>query len=150
MRFEILAGKESSGKWHTVVRARLHREVLVAQTPLRRGQAVRVSDFALEKRDALQFRDALSELPSDTSGLDLTENLLPGTPLTARSIQARPVIRRGELVEALFVDGAMTISLKVEALENGAPGQTVRVRNIGSRKEIRGKVRDEQTIVVSM
>jgi flagella basal body P-ring formation protein FlgA len=38
----------------------------------------------------------------------------------------------------------------VEALENGAPGQTVRVRNLATRKEFRGKVRDEQTILVSL
>ena len=43
----------------------------------------------------------------------------------------------------------MTISLKVEVLEEGAVGQSVRVRNPVSKREFRGKVQNEQTILVS-
>jgi flagella basal body P-ring formation protein FlgA len=44
----------------------------------------------------------------------------------------------------------MVVSMKVEALENGARGQVVRVRNVYSRKELKGKVEDEHTILVSL
>jgi flagella basal body P-ring formation protein FlgA len=35
-------------------------------------------------------------------------------------------------------------------LEEGVPGQLVRVRNLQSRRELRGKVQDEQTIIISL
>lgn len=149
-RFELLAGTQLLGTWQSVFRAKLFRDVLVTRAALRRGQAVQVADLATERRDVLQGRDTLSELPAGLSGLELAESLPAGAPLSTRSLQLSPVVRRGEVVEALVMDGTMSISLKVEALENGAPGQTVRVRNLTTRKEFRGKVRDEQTIVVSL
>ncbi|MBM3879966.1 MAG: flagellar basal body P-ring formation protein FlgA [Verrucomicrobia bacterium] len=150
LRFQLLAGDEPLGTWQTVVRARLYREVLVAQTALRRGQSVAAADFRHERRDVLALRDALAELPDRTDQLQLAESLAPGAPLLVRALQSRTVIRRGATIEALFIEGPLSISLKVEALENGAAGQTVRVRNPRSGKQFTGTVRDEQTIVVSM
>ncbi len=68
----------------------------------------------------------------------------------ARSVRIRPVIRRGQAVDALVEDGALTISMKVEALEDGAPGQFIRVRNAQSLRDIRGKVVNEHSILVSL
>ena len=47
-------------------------------------------------------------------------------------------------------DGALSITLKVEVLEDGVSGQIVRVRNVQSRRDIRGKVLNEKTILVSL
>jgi flagella basal body P-ring formation protein FlgA len=38
----------------------------------------------------------------------------------------------------------------VEVLEDGSPGQIVRARNEQSLRDIRGKVLNEQTILVSL
>jgi flagella basal body P-ring formation protein FlgA len=148
VRFELAVGAERLGAWQTVVKARLFREVLVAQASLRRGQALSPGDFKRERRDVLQHRDALAELPLDWTGQELAQSLSAGTVLSGRALRLRPVIHRGEVVEAVLIDGSLHISLKVEAMEDGAPGQIVRARNLTTRKELRGKVRDEQTIVV--
>jgi flagella basal body P-ring formation protein FlgA len=47
-------------------------------------------------------------------------------------------------------DGALIISLKVETLQDGLPGQLVRVRNLRTRRELMGKVLDEKTILIAM
>ena len=74
------------------------------------------------------------------------------TTLPARlcSFRQRPVVRRGNVVEAMLEDGNLTISVKVEALEDGIPGQLVRVRNLRTQREFRGKVKNEQTVLVQM
>jgi flagella basal body P-ring formation protein FlgA len=59
-------------------------------------------------------------------------------------------VHRGQTIEARFQSGALAISMRVEVLEEGAPGQVVRVRNVRSQKEFRGKVQDENTILVSL
>ena len=71
-------------------------------------------------------------------------------PLTTRSFRVRPLIFRGQTLEALVTDGALQITTKVEALEDGLPGQFVRVRNPQSRREFRGKVQNENTILVQL
>jgi flagella basal body P-ring formation protein FlgA len=84
------------------------------------------------------------------SSLELTENIQEGAHLLSRSVKIRPSIRRGELVEAILQDGALSVSLRVEVLEDGLPGQLVRIRNPQSKRELRGKVQNEQTILIAL
>ena len=44
----------------------------------------------------------------------------------------------------------MVLTVKVEVLEDGLPGQTIRVRNLKSKREFRGKVQNEETIHVTL
>ena len=44
----------------------------------------------------------------------------------------------------------MTISLKVESLEDGALGQMVRVRNPKTRRELYGKIQAEDLVFISL
>jgi flagella basal body P-ring formation protein FlgA len=61
-----------------------------------------------------------------------------------------PVVHRGQTVAALVNQGALNITMKVVVLEDGAPGQIVRARNQQSLRDIRGKVLNDQTILVSL
>jgi flagella basal body P-ring formation protein FlgA len=60
------------------------------------------------------------------------------------------VVRRGQSVEAIARSGALSVSMRVEAMEEGAPGQLIRIRNPQSRREMRGKVQDENTVVIPL
>lgn len=149
-RCEVKAGEELVGIWQINVTAKIWREIYVARSALLRGQSLQGADIGLEKRDALAFKDGLAALPADIANLDLAENLSSGAILTARAIKQRPVIVRGKTLDALVQDGALQIVVKVEALEDGLPGQFVRVRNLLSRREFRGKVQDEKTVAVAL
>jgi len=150
VRFELLAGKESLGTWQVPVQARIWREVWISGSPLPRGQSLRTADLVAERRDILAFRDALPAVAFEDPALELAENLVAGVPLTLRMIRSRPLIHRGTVVDAVVADGSMTISIKVEALEDGLRGQSVRVRNLKSRHEFWGKVQNEETILVTL
>lgn len=148
VRLELLAGDELVSKIQIALQARVWREVPVAQATLKRGQGLRDAEVALERRDVLVMRDALSAAALTDGSLELIESIQPGQPLLSRSVRIRPVILRGNMVDGLVQDGAMMISLKVEALEDGLPGQTVRVRNPKTKREFSGKVQNEQTILI--
>ncbi len=148
LRFELLAGGAPVGTWQTALQARVWREVLLARQAVRRGDLLLEGDFARERRDQLTMRESLSEIPAGQGACELTENLQAGQPLTPRSFRLRPVVRRGQTAEAILQDGALSISLKVEILEEGAPGQIVRARNPQSRREVRGKVIDEKSVLL--
>jgi flagella basal body P-ring formation protein FlgA len=150
VRCEMKAGEEIVGTWQINVNAKIWREVWVARSALMRGQPLQNADIGQERRDLLTFKDGLTAMPAEMSGFDVAENLSSGTILTARSIKQRPVIKRGKMLDALVQDGTLQILVKVEALEDGLPGQTVRVRNIKSRREFRGKVQNEETVTVNL
>jgi flagella basal body P-ring formation protein FlgA len=147
VRFELSTKREILGSWQAPVSAQVWSEAWVAKSPLRKDQLFSEADVARERRDVLSLREAL--LPAQPEGpLQIVDNIQAGAPLYQRSVRPRPVVFRGQVVEAQVMDGAMTVSLKVEVLENGAPGQFVRLRNVQSRREFRGKVRNDQTVVV--
>jgi flagella basal body P-ring formation protein FlgA len=148
-RCEFETGQgEHLGSWQTSVQARVWREVWVARTALKRGDLLRNSDVVRERRDVLLCREALAEFDRGDSSLELAESSPAGSILLARALKVRPVVFRGQTVAALVQDGSLAITLKVEALEDGSPGQLIRVRNPISGRDLRGKVLDDQSVLV--
>jgi flagella basal body P-ring formation protein FlgA len=150
LRFELRAGRRLAGAWQVPVQARLWRDVLVAHANLQRGLPLKEASLVHERRDVLALRDPLGELPPNAAACEVAEGVPAGSPLLARAVRLRPVVCRGQIADAVVRDGAMMISLKVEVLEEGIPGQMVRVRNSQSRRELRGKVQDEHTITIPL
>lgn len=150
VRCEMKTGEEIVGNWQINVNAKIWREVWVARSAILRGQALAQADIGQERRDLLSFKEGLTTLPADINSYDVAENLTGGSILTGRSIKQRPVIKRGKTLDALVQEGPLQILVKVEALEDGLPGQSVRVRNLKSRREFRGKVENEETVSVTL
>ena len=148
--FDILTEREKVGSWQTVAQAKLWRSVLVANSPLRRGQPLKQADVRLERWDVLRLREPLDPSELSKPSLELTQNIPVGKPLLSRSVRLRPLVRRGQVVKALLHNGLFSISCKVQVLENGLFGETIRVRNLRSKREFYGKVYDERTITVSL
>jgi flagella basal body P-ring formation protein FlgA len=150
VRFELHTARENLGVCQVPVQAHVWREVWVAHSALKRGETVSEADLIRERRDMLSVHEPLAQFATGDSTLELAESLQAGSLLLARSIKARPVIHRGQSADALLRDGTLSVTMKVEALEDGAPGQTIRIRNSQSRRDLRGKVLNEQTILVSL
>ena len=150
LRFELDTARETIGAWQMSLQARVYREVWVARSALQRGTPFPEAEVAKERRDVLGWREPLLPMTAPDATAEIAEGVAAGAPLYARSVRLRPMVLRGQVVEALVNDGAISISLKVEALENGSAGQWVRVRNLQSKREFRGKVQNEQTILVQL
>lgn len=148
--FELWAGKERVGAFRLAVQAKLWREAPVARSPLYRGQLLRDADIALERRDVLARRESFVNLAAADPSAELSENIPPGQPILQHCVRSRPIIRRGQIVDAVFQQGSLRISLKVETLEEGALGQTVRVRNPRTHRDLYGKVQNEETIAITL
>ena len=150
VRFELRTPREVLGTWQAALKAWIWRGIWVARSPLDRGESLADAAVQRERRDVLLLHEPLADFsPGDTT-LELSESLPAGAPLLARSVRPRPVVHRGQTANALLQDGALSITMKVEVLEDAAPGQMVRVRNAQSRRDIRGKVINEHTILVSL
>jgi flagella basal body P-ring formation protein FlgA len=150
VRFELRTAHGSLGVWQLPVQAHVWREVWVARSALQRGEFISDADITRERRDVLAVHEPLAEFAAGDTSLLLAESLQTGSLLLARSVKVRPVIHRGQTADALVQDGALSITLKVEVLEDGVSGQMVRVRNVQSRRDIRGKVLNEKTVLVSL
>lgn len=150
IRFELRTARESIGTWQASLQARVWKDVWVAQAPLRRGEPLRSAEITRERRDILNLREPLAEVVPGDASRELAESVPAGSPLLARVLKLRALVHRGQGAHAVVREGALEMTMKVEVLEDGVPGQIVRARNPDSKREIRGKVIDEQTILVAL
>ena len=148
--FDLWNGRERVGHWQAVLQARVWRQMPVAHSALARGQLLRDADLVMERRDALALRDVVLQVSKDDNSLALVENVAQGLPVPNRAVRPRPLLKRGQLVDGVFAQGSLTISLKVEILEDGLLGQTIRVRNPRTRRELYGKVQNEETVSIAL
>jgi flagella basal body P-ring formation protein FlgA len=108
------------------------------------------ADVVRDRRDVLTSHEPLADFsPGDTT-LELGESVSANNILFARDLRLRAVIHRGQVANAVLQDGALNITMKVEALENGAPGQVIHFRNPASQRNLTGRVLDDHTIQVSL
>jgi flagellar basal body P-ring formation protein FlgA len=122
--------------------------VVVAAMPLSRDQIITRAEVRLEERTLAQVPEgALTDLQA-VVGKRPRRSISPGTPLHARLLEAPPVIQKGSMVTILAKTPTLSIVMQGQAKEDGAVGEQIRVVNLASRKEIYGRVIDENTVHV--
>jgi flagella basal body P-ring formation protein FlgA len=149
-RFEICTTHETIGTFQASLQAHVWREVWVAHSPAQRGSLIADADLARERRDILNIHEPLANFEEGDNSLEFAESVSPGLPLLAHALKPKSVIHRGQTAEARLDDGTLSIKLKVVALEDGAPGQFIKLRNPASARFLSGKVVDEQTVLISL
>ena len=129
-----------------VLRAELWREGWMLRDPASVGSPLIPGILEIRRFDALRERDAL---PSDvTDEFDFARNLPAGRLLLWRDVVRRPLVRRGQPLEVVASDGALTITLHAVALNDAARGESVRVRNPDSKKEFVAQVVSESRATI--
>jgi flagella basal body P-ring formation protein FlgA len=147
---QLWNGHEFVGSWDLSLRAEIWRDVPIARTTLTRGSSVKDADVMMERRDILADHNYYLNFPTTDSTLEFADTVSAGMPILNHSVRVRPLIARGQLVEGVFQEGSLSISLKVESLEDGLLGQTVRVVNPKTKKELYGKVQNDSTVSISL
>ena len=71
-----------------------------------------------------------------------------GQPIMQTDVAIIPTVRKGAAVTMIFEGRNVTVSIPGEALSDGARGETISVRNLQSKKQLRATVRDGQTVIV--
>jgi flagella basal body P-ring formation protein FlgA len=117
-----------------------YQRVIVATRALEPRTVPGAADFRSERRLSTETPpDALTEVQG-AGDVEVTQALKPGDVVTARALRPRILVKRGELVTLLLEGRGVRITAQGEAGEDARRGDTVRVVNPTSRREILGKV----------
>ncbi len=147
LRCRVIADHAPVADATLVVRAQLWRDAWSTRQPLTMGATFDPSLLEARKIDLLRERDALPAAVGDRSYV-FSRAVQPGRLLTWRDIARRPLVKKGDLVEVSASEGALIVTMKALAMENGAQGDTVTVRNPESRKDFAAMVIDENRVQV--
>ncbi|HVU25901.1 MAG TPA: flagellar basal body P-ring formation chaperone FlgA [Opitutus sp.] len=147
VRCRLLADGASTGEVTLVVRANLWGDAWCAAQPLVARSTFNPALLETRRVDLLRERDAL---PANAGSADfiLTRAVAAGHLLSWRDLARRPLVRKGSLVEVSAVEGPLVVTLKAVALENGAQGDVVLLRNRESLREFSATVTDENRVEV--
>lgn len=74
--------------------------------------------------------------------------LKAGQILRQSDVAVSPVIRKNDLIRLVVKTGQMTLSVQGKALQDAAMGQTVRVVNVNSNRQLSGTVIDAGTVAI--
>lgn len=117
------------------------RQVVVAAAQLAPGQLLQPELLKLERMEADKINR--SHL-IDVGGLDGHEVLRPiraGEPIRSSDIRPATLVKKGELVNlSMGAPGSFTITVKLEALQDGRLGEQIRMRNPDSGRMLTGVV----------
>ncbi|PAW67756.1 MAG: flagella basal body P-ring formation protein FlgA [Opitutia bacterium Tous-C1TDCM] len=147
VRCRIFADAVAIAEATFVVRAQLWRDAWVSRQPLVAGTTFDAAMLETRRVDLFRDRDVLPAAVGDRSYI-FARAVAAGRLMTWRDISRRPLVKKGDLVEVSAVDGLLAVTMKALAMENGAQGDTVTVRNPESRKDFAAMVIDENRVQV--
>lgn len=123
--------------------------VAVAATDLPRGAILEAEDLTMVTMDLSGLRSPCLD-GGEMIGKKLRRPVRMGSPLMRSGVETPPLVKRGDLVTITASKGALTVTARGQAQENGAEDDTIRVKNIASKKEILCRVTAPSSVEVEL
>jgi flagella basal body P-ring formation protein FlgA len=144
---------DEGGKLKRVLRvpARLLIEgrVVVATRDLNRGQRIQASDLALEWRDLASVTGNAAN-QDDLIGRLLRTPVKAGRVMISSMLETENLVKMGDRVRVIVSGNGLKISGFGIARQNGQKGETIRILNPDSKREIYGVVTSDQLVEVQL
>lgn len=132
------------------VRVQIFANILVAARSLARGVPLAPTDVTVSHQDlAAVAGNALTD-SSQAIGKRLRYPVAAGAALNAGLLDLPPLVKRGQAVTIVSAAQGLEVRAAGEALADGTSGETIRVRNLLTRKIIQGTVLEAGLVKVSM
>ena len=113
----------------------------------KRGDILTASDI-VEKDTFLTGATAYPGSRDEIVGKKLRKDLPAGTVITSQVLEEQILVQTGEIVSVLVENQRLIVHTSGKALDRGRMGDTVRVKNLTSGKEIYGKVTGTSAVTV--
>lgn len=124
-------------------------DVAITTGDIRRGTMLTEENIELAERDLNLLREPCFD-SSELLGKRLKRSLRKGDVFERSAVAFPPMIKRGEIVTITAQKGALKVTAKGMAQQNGSAGDMIRVRNISSQKDLICKVAGPVAVTVEL
>ena len=107
---------------------------------LNRNDVLDNEDITAKRQNISLLDGGLIQDPQQAVGQKLKISLPAGAILYAQSLEAPPLVNRGDKVTIMAKSQAIQITAPGEARNSGSKGEMIRVKNLTSRREIQARV----------
>ena len=122
--------------------------VLVAARDIPSRTILSATDVYFEQREVTKIDDVIYDVDS-IIGLETKRPITSGTTLSKSMLMKPFVVRSGDNVAIVSRAGSIVVQAAGQALQGGAVGDVIRVRNLGSGKTVLARIESENTVVIS-
>jgi len=138
--------------WTVYVQAdiKVYKQAIVAAKPLSAGQIIKAADITLANVDISGLRKSFSQKPKLVIGQQLKYSVAMGDIISPRSLKAKKVVTRGQVITLVAKAGTMEVRMSGQALASAALGQRVKVKNLSSKRIVEGIVDAPGVVMVIM
>lgn len=122
--------------------------ILTARRPLSRGTVLAADDLVTVERDAAGLPYGYFTDPAQLIGQQLKRSVRAGDILTPAMVAPAPLVQRGQRVWIATQGGGVNVAMEGEALQDGAAGERIRVRNLSSKRVVEAEVVSDSLVRV--
>ena len=143
---------DSAKPWQLYVPVNIakYTDIYVANIPLSQEDVVREEDLRRIKVDINRLRTRPMDNPKDIIGMVVKSSMAQGTPFSMLYLKQPIVVKRGAPVTIIASSAGLNIRMTGQALQPGARGEQISVKNSSSKRTIEATVVDASTVEVSL
>jgi len=124
-------------------------DMVVALHQIEHGELITAADVVLKKLEISQNTRFAARTIDDVVGKKTRMTIRANQPVRADRVEKVPLVKSGQMVIIVAENEVMKISVSGKARSAGAEGDTIRVQNLTSLKEIAAVVVSATTVQVS-
>jgi flagella basal body P-ring formation protein FlgA len=95
------------------------------------------------------YASAVFTARAEVDGQIARRTLLPGRAIPRDAVRSAPIVQQGEPVSVVFLSGSIQIQLSGTALQSGAVGEIISVRNSDTGRIVRGRIKSDKSLEVT-
>jgi flagella basal body P-ring formation protein FlgA len=115
--------------------------VLVSKEVLKRGTLLTPSMFSATEMPVAGMENQIISDPNLLKNMELVRDLTPNTPLRSYDVKNAVLVKRGQEVQITAGEGqGFKITMRAEALQDGAFGEQIRLKNVESGRSLYGVI----------
>jgi len=122
-------------------------DAIAVDRPIERGEVLKASDLTIMRRPKAEGSVALTDSAAAV-GLAARHALRPGQPLAATDLMKPEVVARNDTVTIVYQVPGITLTLRGQAKDAGALGDTISVVNVESKRVVQAVVSGPDRVTV--
>ncbi|MGY0216814.1 flagellar basal body P-ring formation chaperone FlgA [Endozoicomonadaceae bacterium StTr2] len=139
----------SPKKWkvHTQARIEIMARVLFSNTTLPSGSKVNADQVSYQEMDIAKLKRGYITRLEQLHNKTVRRTVRPNTLLTPSLLREAILIKRGDRITITSGSAGIIVQMAGVALEDGAAGKQIRVKNLSSGKVVHGRIKDAATVI---
>ena len=142
----IFSNGELKQRFVVGIDIRVFKDVVVSSRQLRRSSIIRSEDVEVQKRELKDTNKTPFLFVSEVVGKRLRTSVPANRILHQSSVEEAPVIARDQYVTIRGKKGAVCVTTRGRAIEEGKTGEFIQVKNLGSGKIVIARVTSPEIV----